>query len=123
MSNSGYHCYAPDWIGFGFSDKPQAGYGFDYKGLWFLQFSWIMLIIFILLTNVVYFKYFCLSFLEDEFHSALEKLLETLNITSPFYLVIQVLTQNYLGSLVIYRKLVPRWYLILYHLQNIKIFW
>ncbi|KAM4100485.1 hypothetical protein ACB094_05G071600 [Castanea mollissima] len=32
MSESGYgfHCFAPDWIGFGISDKPQPGYGFDY---------------------------------------------------------------------------------------------
>ncbi|XP_028057602.1 uncharacterized protein LOC114261530 [Camellia sinensis] len=30
MADSGFHCFAPDWIGFGFSDKPQAGYGFDY---------------------------------------------------------------------------------------------
>ncbi|WCJ37266.1 alpha/beta-Hydrolases superfamily protein [Euphorbia peplus] len=26
-----YHAVAFDWIGFGFSDKPQPGYGFDYK--------------------------------------------------------------------------------------------
>ncbi|XP_059456827.1 uncharacterized protein LOC132186783 [Corylus avellana] len=30
MSDVGFHCIAPDWIGFGFSDKPQPGYGFDY---------------------------------------------------------------------------------------------
>ncbi|CAN0858606.1 Cis-3-alkyl-4-alkyloxetan-2-one decarboxylase [Linum grandiflorum] len=30
MSDSGFHCLAPDWIGFGFSDMPQPGYGFDY---------------------------------------------------------------------------------------------
>ncbi|KAM3747914.1 hypothetical protein ACB098_05G070000 [Castanea mollissima] len=30
MSGYGFHCFAPDWIGFGFSDKPQPGYGFDY---------------------------------------------------------------------------------------------
>ncbi|XP_048139239.1 cis-3-alkyl-4-alkyloxetan-2-one decarboxylase isoform X2 [Rhodamnia argentea] len=30
MSNVGFHCLAPDWIGFGFSDKPQPGYGFNY---------------------------------------------------------------------------------------------
>ncbi|XP_059641028.1 uncharacterized protein LOC132283137 isoform X2 [Cornus florida] len=30
MADSGFHCFAPDWIGFGFSDKPQSGYGFDY---------------------------------------------------------------------------------------------
>ncbi|CAA2996453.1 haloalkane dehalogenase [Olea europaea subsp. europaea] len=30
MADAGFHCFAPDWIGFGFSDKPQAGYGFDY---------------------------------------------------------------------------------------------
>ncbi|TQD73965.1 hypothetical protein C1H46_040504 [Malus baccata] len=28
----GFRCLAPDWLGFGFSDKPQAGYDdFDYK--------------------------------------------------------------------------------------------
>ncbi|KAF2594442.1 hypothetical protein F2Q70_00043092 [Brassica cretica] len=32
MSEFGFHCYAPDWIGFGFSDKPQPGYGFNYTG-------------------------------------------------------------------------------------------
>lgn len=30
MSDFGFNCFAPDWIGFGFSDKPQPGYGFDY---------------------------------------------------------------------------------------------
>ncbi|XP_076888034.1 uncharacterized protein LOC143595370 isoform X2 [Bidens hawaiensis] len=30
LADAGFHCFAPDWIGFGFSDKPQAGYGFDY---------------------------------------------------------------------------------------------
>ncbi|WCJ40515.1 alpha/beta-Hydrolases superfamily protein [Euphorbia peplus] len=30
LSEAGFHCFAPDWIGFGFSDKPQPGYGFDY---------------------------------------------------------------------------------------------
>ncbi|KAG2729359.1 hypothetical protein I3843_01G241600 [Carya illinoinensis] len=30
MSDFGFRCIAPDWIGFGFSDKPQPGYGFDY---------------------------------------------------------------------------------------------
>ncbi|EEF44836.1 cis-3-alkyl-4-alkyloxetan-2-one decarboxylase isoform X1 [Ricinus communis] len=30
MSDAGFHCFAPDWIGFGFSDKPQPGYGFNY---------------------------------------------------------------------------------------------
>ncbi|KAL6137792.1 hypothetical protein ACLB2K_063081 [Fragaria x ananassa] len=30
MSELGFHCFAPDWLGFGFSDKPQPGYDFDY---------------------------------------------------------------------------------------------
>ncbi|XP_028766388.1 uncharacterized protein LOC114724238 isoform X1 [Neltuma alba] len=30
LADAGFHCFAPDWIGFGFSDKPQPGYGFDY---------------------------------------------------------------------------------------------
>lgn len=30
MSDYGFHCLAPDWIGFGFSDKPYPKYGFDY---------------------------------------------------------------------------------------------
>ncbi|KAL8139377.1 hypothetical protein V2J09_005398 [Rumex salicifolius] len=30
QSSIRFHCIAPDWIGFGFSDKPQPGYGFDY---------------------------------------------------------------------------------------------
>ncbi|XP_022869561.1 uncharacterized protein LOC111388963 [Olea europaea var. sylvestris] len=30
MADAGFHCFAPNWIGLGFSDKPQAGYGFDY---------------------------------------------------------------------------------------------
>ncbi|KAM4100448.1 hypothetical protein ACJW30_05G069800 [Castanea mollissima] len=32
MSGYGFHCFAPDWLGFGISDKPQPGYGFDYTG-------------------------------------------------------------------------------------------
>lgn len=33
MADAGFHCFAPDWIGFGFSEKPQPGYGFSYTGL------------------------------------------------------------------------------------------
>ncbi|GAV75451.1 Abhydrolase_6 domain-containing protein, partial [Cephalotus follicularis] len=57
MSASGFHCLAPDWIGFGFSDKPQPGYGFDYT--------------------------------EKEFHEAFDKLLDVLEVKSPFFLVVQ----------------------------------
>ncbi|XP_073107209.1 uncharacterized protein [Elaeis guineensis] len=57
MADAGYHCFAPDWIGFGFSDKPQPGYGFLYT--------------------------------EEEFHSEFDRLLATLDINSPFFLVVQ----------------------------------
>ncbi|KAG2575173.1 hypothetical protein PVAP13_7KG417700 [Panicum virgatum] len=57
MADAGYHCFAPDWIGFGFSEMPQPGYGFDFK--------------------------------EEEFHKAFDDLLGTLNITEPFFLVVQ----------------------------------
>ncbi|XP_010500850.1 PREDICTED: uncharacterized protein LOC109124422 [Camelina sativa] len=57
MSNAGFHCYAPDWIGFGFSDKPQPGYGFNYT--------------------------------EKEYHESFDKLLEVLEVKSPFFLVVQ----------------------------------
>ncbi|KAL6651926.1 hypothetical protein ACP70R_010851 [Stipagrostis hirtigluma subsp. patula] len=57
MADAGYHCYAPDWIGFGFSEMPQPGYGFDYT--------------------------------EEEFHKAFDDLLDTLNISEPFFLVVQ----------------------------------
>ncbi|XP_020589848.1 uncharacterized protein LOC110031123 isoform X3 [Phalaenopsis equestris] len=57
MSEAGFRCFAPDWIGFGFSDKPQPGYGFSYT--------------------------------EEEFHKEFDKLLDKLNINSPFFLVIQ----------------------------------
>eukprot|EP00252_Welwitschia_mirabilis_P020964 TRINITY_DN5253_c0_g1_i1.p1 TRINITY_DN5253_c0_g1~~TRINITY_DN5253_c0_g1_i1.p1 ORF type:complete len:391 (-),score=54.34 TRINITY_DN5253_c0_g1_i1:159-1331(-) len=30
MADLGYHCYAPDWLGFGFSEKPEPGYEFSY---------------------------------------------------------------------------------------------
>ncbi|CAK9205618.1 unnamed protein product [Sphagnum troendelagicum] len=30
MAKAGYHCYAPDWLGFGFSEKPQPDYDFSY---------------------------------------------------------------------------------------------
>lgn len=30
ISEYGFHCFAPDWIGYGFSDMPQPGYDFDY---------------------------------------------------------------------------------------------
>lgn len=34
MSDAGFHCFAPDWLGFGFSDKPEKGYDdFDFTGL------------------------------------------------------------------------------------------
>ncbi|CAN6277129.1 unnamed protein product [Urochloa humidicola] len=57
MADAGYHCYAPDWLGFGFSEMPQPGYGFDFK--------------------------------EEEFHKVFDDLLGTLNITEPFFLVVQ----------------------------------
>ncbi|XWS16491.1 hypothetical protein CRYUN_Cryun34aG0092900 [Craigia yunnanensis] len=57
MSDAGFHCFAPDWIGFGFSDKPQPGYGFDYT--------------------------------EKEFYEELDKLLDVLEVKSPFFLVVQ----------------------------------
>lgn len=55
MADAGFHCIAPDWIGFGFSDKPQPGYGFTYT--------------------------------EEEYHLEFEKLLDVLNISTPFVLV------------------------------------
>lgn len=30
MAEAGYHCYAPDWIGYGFSERPQPVYYFSY---------------------------------------------------------------------------------------------
>jgi hypothetical protein len=30
LDKRGVHAYAPDWIGFGYSEKPQPRYGFDY---------------------------------------------------------------------------------------------
>ncbi|KAG7600337.1 Alpha/Beta hydrolase fold [Arabidopsis suecica] len=57
MSDAGFHCFAPDWIGFGFSNKPQPGYGFNYT--------------------------------EKEYHEAFDKLLEVLEVKSPFFLVVQ----------------------------------
>ncbi|CAN6449836.1 unnamed protein product [Victoria cruziana] len=57
MADAGFHCFAPDWIGFGFSDKPQPGYGFSYT--------------------------------EDAYHEEFDKILEALNVTSPFTLVVQ----------------------------------
>lgn len=33
MAKAGYHCIAPDWIGFGFSEKPQPEYDFSYTGM------------------------------------------------------------------------------------------
>ncbi|XP_071686291.1 uncharacterized protein [Rutidosis leptorrhynchoides] len=57
LADSGFHCFAPDWIGFGFSDKPQPGYGYDYT--------------------------------EKEYHEQLDKLLNKLDIKSPFSLVVQ----------------------------------
>ncbi|XP_042492562.1 uncharacterized protein LOC122072085 isoform X2 [Macadamia integrifolia] len=57
MADAGFHCFAPDWIGFGFSDKPQPGYGFNYT--------------------------------EEEFHVEFNKILDALDISSPFFLVVQ----------------------------------
>lgn len=33
LADKGFHVYAPDWLGFGFSDKPAPGYEFTYKGV------------------------------------------------------------------------------------------
>ncbi|AAD55611.1 Contains PF/00561 alpha/beta hydrolase fold [Arabidopsis thaliana] len=63
LSDAGFHCFAPDWIGFGFSDKPQPGYGFNYT--------------------------------EKEYHEAFDKLLEVLEVKSPFFLVVQVRMCSY----------------------------
>jgi pimeloyl-ACP methyl ester carboxylesterase len=35
MAKAGYHCYAPDWLGFGFSEKPQPDYDFSYTGTYY----------------------------------------------------------------------------------------
>ncbi|CAI7904895.1 unnamed protein product, partial [Closterium sp. NIES-53] len=56
MAEKGYRGIAPDWLGFGFSEKPQPGYYFAYT--------------------------------EDVYHQELDRLLETLNVTQPFYLVV-----------------------------------
>ncbi|KAJ9559490.1 hypothetical protein OSB04_004650 [Centaurea solstitialis] len=42
LADSGFHCFAPDWIGFGFSDKPQPGYGYDYTGRKSTMNNWII---------------------------------------------------------------------------------
>ncbi|CAI5458655.1 unnamed protein product, partial [Closterium sp. Yama58-4] len=56
MAEKGYRGIAPDWLGFGFSEKPQPGYYFAYT--------------------------------EDAYHQELDRVLETLNVTEPFYLVV-----------------------------------
>ncbi|CAI5990236.1 unnamed protein product [Closterium sp. NIES-65] len=56
MAEKGYRGIAPDWLGFGFSEKPQPGYYFAYT--------------------------------EDAYHQEMDRLLETLNVTEPFYLVV-----------------------------------
>ena len=33
MAEVGYHCYAPDWLGYGFSERPQPVYDFSYTGI------------------------------------------------------------------------------------------
>ena len=33
MAEAGYHCYAPDWLGYGFSERPQPVYDFSYTGI------------------------------------------------------------------------------------------
>ncbi|KAK1300757.1 hypothetical protein QJS10_CPB13g00338 [Acorus calamus] len=68
MADSGFHCLAPDWIGFGFSDKPQPGYGFSYTG--------------VLILNVQ-------TLSEEEYHVEFDKVLSVLNVKSPFVLVVQ----------------------------------
>ncbi|KAL8121404.1 hypothetical protein AgCh_018223 [Apium graveolens] len=32
MADAGFRCFAPDWLGFGFSEKPLPKYDFDYTG-------------------------------------------------------------------------------------------
>lgn len=86
MADAGYRCFAPDWIGFGFSDKPQPGYGFLYTGLWKL---WMMVYLFNVSTNVT-----VLCETEEEYHAELDRLLATLDINSPFFLVVQVLNNH-----------------------------
>lgn len=89
LSDAGFHCFAPDWIGFGFSDKPQPGYGFNYTGF-IIKTSYILKI-FSCRNPIQSYSYAFLSFLiEKEFHDALDKLLEVLGVKSPFFLVVQV---------------------------------
>ncbi|WOH09875.1 hypothetical protein DCAR_0729335 [Daucus carota subsp. sativus] len=35
MADAGFRCYAPDWLGFGFSEKPLPKYDFDYTEIEF----------------------------------------------------------------------------------------
>lgn len=94
MAELGFHCFAPDWIGFGFSDKPQPGYGFNYTG--FLREKYIRMITIINYFNHSHKNHTCNDFLiilaEKEFHEGLDKLLEKLEVKSPFFLVVQVCT-------------------------------
>ncbi|CAH8357702.1 unnamed protein product [Eruca vesicaria subsp. sativa] len=83
MSEAGFHCYAPDWIGFGFSDKPQPGYGFNYTGLLICNMESSRHGS--LLPLISFKKYLS----EKEYHEAFDKLLDVLEIKSPFFLVVQ----------------------------------
>ena len=89
MSDAGFHCIAPDWIGFGFSDKPYPGYGFDYTGSYsshclFLNTN---LILFDKNRGLMHSKPIAT---EKEFHDEFDKLLEVLGVECPFLLVVQV---------------------------------
>lgn len=90
MSDLGFHCFAPDWLGFGFSDKPQPGYGFDYTG-YFLNKIFITLFWGPIQCSFFLFKIY-VSITEKEFHDEFDRLLDVLGVTSPFYLVVQVWT-------------------------------
>jgi pimeloyl-ACP methyl ester carboxylesterase len=50
MAKAGYHCYAPDWLGFGFSEKPQPDYDFSYTGTYYyfptIEWHWVWTFVF-----------------------------------------------------------------------------
>ena len=44
MAEFGYHCYAPDWLGYGFSERPQPVYDFSYTGICFSSLHCIVVL-------------------------------------------------------------------------------
>lgn len=85
LAEKGFKSLAFDWLGFGFSEKPQPGYDFKYTGTFsFCSTSHVD-------SRTLSYMY---GITEEAYHEELTNVLQSLNVEKPIYLVTQVKTRE-----------------------------